>query len=224
MRIPARRLAAMACALALALPCVAFAATGTPAASSGDKAPAEKGATATGNATEGASQTEQATATEKTGPSEELLAWADGKECGSCHEAQLASTEDEELGASMHTLLKLACVDCHADDALIELHEKAKPDAKAPTKLKKSTLDYALCSTCHTPEALSKIGAESTALTDSEGTVVNPHEVPDVKDHKKIQCQSCHKMHSASKPASTAPTLCQDCHHEDVYECYTCHS
>ena len=208
-------IAALSCALALALPCAAFAAT-----AAADKA-TDKADTQTQQAANKAGQQDEAQAA---GPSDELLAWADETDCTSCHEVPAKSLDDETRAASLHTALGLGCTDCHADDALIDIHGKMKPNAKVPTKLKKSDLSVKTCATCHPSEALAEATADCSALTDSEGTVVNPHDIPDVKEHKDISCQSCHKMHAESKPASLAPTLCQDCHHEDVYECYTCHS
>ncbi len=208
-------IAALSCALAFALPCAAFAATAT-----ADKA-TSKADTQTQQATDKDGQQNEA---QEAGPSDELLAWAGEMDCTSCHEVPAKSLDDEACAASLHTALGLGCTDCHADDALIDIHDKMKPNAKAPTKLKKSALSVETCATCHPSEALVEATVDSSALTDSEGTVVNPHDIPDVKEHKNISCQSCHKMHAESKPASLAPTLCQDCHHEDVYECYTCHS
>lgn len=207
--------AALSCALAFALPCAAFAAT-----TAADKA-TSKADTQTQQAANKAEQQDEA---QTAGPSDELLAWADETDCASCHEVPAESLENETCAASLHTALGLGCTDCHADDALIDIHGKMKPNAKVPTKLKKSDLSVETCAACHSSEALVEATADSSALTDSEGTVVNPHDIPDVKEHKDISCQSCHKMHAESKPASMAPTLCQDCHHEDVYECYTCHS
>lgn len=37
-------------------------------------------------------------------------------------------------------------------------------------------------------------------------------------------CMSCHKMHSDKSVEKVAADKCTDCHHENVYECYTCHS
>lgn len=207
--------AALSCALALALPCAAFATTAT-----ADKATNK----ADTQAQQAVNKAEQQGEAQKAGPSDELLAWADETDCTSCHEVPAKSLENETCAASPHTALGLGCTDCHADDVLIDIHSKMKPNAKVPTKLKKSDLSVETCTTCHPSEALVEATAGSSALTDSEGTVVNPHDIPDVKEHKDISCQSCHKMHAESKPASLAPTLCQDCHHEDVYECYTCHS
>lgn len=212
MHIQVRRaIAALSCALALALPCAAFAATTT----------ADKATSKADTPTQQATNKDKA---QKAGPSDELLAWAGEMDCTSCHEVPAKSLDDETCAAPLHTALGLGCTDCHADDALIGIHGKMKPNAKVPTKLKKSDLSVETCASCHPSEALVEATTDSSALTDSEGTVVNPHDIPDVKEHKDISCQSCHKMHAESKPASLAPTLCQDCHHEDVYECYTCHS
>ena len=65
-----------------------------------------------------------------------------------------------------------------------------------------------------------------TDLTDDEGTVVNPHDVPANADHEGagISCSSCHKVHTAEGAAQTAPTVCKNCHHHGVYECGTCHT
>ncbi len=35
---------------------------------------------------------------------------------------------------------------------------------------------------------------------------------------------SCHKMHSDKSVEKGAADKCTDCHHENVYECYTGHS
>lgn len=66
--------------------------------------------------------------------------------------------------------------------------------------------------------------ASSEVLTDAEGTVVNPHDVPVNKSHDALVCIDCHKLHDAEPdPAKTAGKKCVSCHHDNVYECYTCH-
>jgi len=215
---------ALACALALALPCAAFAA----GASAGGDAKQE---------TDGA----KAQAAEEMGPSDELLAWAQDNDCASCHVDEAASFEaaEEEVDedeakedegekkvapAELHAPFKLACIDCHADDVLIERHEGVTEESKTPTRLKKSEVPLASCETCHPAKVLVKATAESTALTDADGTVVNPHDVPAIKEHEEIVCDSCHKMHKDTSPKNRAAELCVGCHHDDVYECYTCHA
>lgn len=219
--------AALACALVLGLPCVAVAAN-APASSADTKAAAEKPA----DTKDAAAQKADASKTSKgaddaaapaAGPSDELVAWAEGMACEACHADQAASVEDEACTMAVHAPLELDCVACHADDALMDVHAKAKADAKLPTKLKKTKVADG-CATCHATEALIEATADSEALTDSEGTVVNPHDLPAVKDHKSFTCDACHKMHTSDSPANRAATQCVSCHHEDVYECYTCHS
>ena len=60
-------------------------------------------------------------------------------------------------------------------------------------------------------------------LTDANGTVVNPHALPENEDHTTIDCGSCHSMHSDDTIEDTAKKACKGCHHMDVYECNTCH-
>lgn len=157
-------------------------------------------------------------------PSEKLLAWAKDAQCASCHDATAESFENKACLASTHAALDENCVTCHADDELIEIHADAKPNAKLPTKLKKSEVPAAACSTCHQPDALIKATSSSKVLEDADGTVVNPHDLPDIKDHEDLSCDSCHKMHKSSSPKNVANELCISCHHEDIYECYTCHA
>ncbi len=67
--------------------------------------------------------------------------------------------------------------------------------------------------------------ADSEVLTDSEGTVVNPHDLPDSMNHNKIACVDCHKIHDTEADlAKTASKKCTSCHHQNIYECYTCHA
>ena len=61
-------------------------------------------------------------------------------------------------------------------------------------------------------------------LTDMNGTIVNPHALPESADHAEVSCVSCHQMHAAGSIEKKAQRACASCHHADVYECYTCHS
>lgn len=117
----------------------------------------------------------------------------------------------------------LACVACHDDEQLAELHEGATVDDKMPKKLKKTEVSEELCLTCHDSEQLAEATADRTILTDDDGTVVNPHDLPDVSDHDPITCISCHVVHGDETVEETAPAKCLSCHHENVYECGTCH-
>ena len=81
------------------------------------------------------------------------------------------------------------------------------------------------CAPCHATEDLIAATAESVTLTDDNGTVVNPHDLPAVADHEGVLCSTCHKGHELSESiARTAQRACISCHHAYVYSCYTCHS
>lgn len=81
------------------------------------------------------------------------------------------------------------------------------------------------CMSCHALEDIQAATADSTVLTDTNGTVVNPHDLPAIDDHAGITCASCHKSHEVSESTEkSAKRTCASCHHADVYECYTCHA
>jgi hypothetical protein len=60
-------------------------------------------------------------------------------------------------------------------------------------------------------------------LTDENGTTVNPHNLPVNKSHNTITCATCHDMHNDETLEETAKNACIQCHHDNVYECFTCH-
>lgn len=118
------------------------------------------------------------------------------------------------------------CAVCHADEKLGELHDGVAADDKMPKKLKKTKVDAEICLVCHESyDALAEKTADSQALVDDNGTVVNPHALPDVTDHEPISCVDCHTVHKdADKPVTEkAKDKCLSCHHENVFECGTCH-
>ena len=81
------------------------------------------------------------------------------------------------------------------------------------------------CTPCHATEDLVAATAECTALTDNNGTVVNPHDLPAVADHEGLACSSCHKKHDIGTGIDkTAQRSCVSCHHAYVYDCFTCHA
>lgn len=71
--------------------------------------------------------------------------------------------------------------------------------------------------------ALIAATAGCTVLTDEKGTKVNPHDLPPVEDHATVNCIDCHKGHSDDTLEDSATKACTLCHHENVFECYTCH-
>ena len=94
-----------------------------------------------------------------------------------------------------------------------------------PKKLKKTSVEAETCQAagCHdlSKDEMLALTADVTELTDSEGTMVNPHDViGKTEGHADILCSDCHNMHKAkTNPADT----CVSCHHAGVYECNTCH-
>ena len=143
---------------------------------------------------------------------------------------EAAATEEADGTAPCTNYIAIhsafGCATCHADQKLGDLHDGATPDAKMPKKLKKTEVDDEVCLNCHESyEALAEKSTGSQALVDDNGTVVNPHALPDVADHGPIGCVDCHTVHKdADKPVTEkAKDKCLSCHHENVFECGTCH-
>lgn len=151
-------------------------------------------------------------------------AWTPDSDCATCHNQEL----DHSFSGEKSGHASMSCVDCHADNAgLKEVHEKASGPSDA-RKLKKTAIDDTTCFTCHDSyEKLAEKTADIDALTDSKGTTVNPHTILTehnaAAQHNDVTCASCHNAHNNDNPTEVADVLCETCHHEDVYECYTCH-
>ena len=97
-------------------------------------------------------------------------------------------------------------------------------DTDGAKKLKKTSVGDDVCLSCHANDYTAEATADVTALVDSNGTTVNPHDLPATSKHEQnITCSSCHDMHSDSSVEETATSLCLSCHHKNVYECNTCH-
>lgn len=127
--------------------------------------------------------------------------------------------------AQMHVQdLGLTCVSCHEDtDGLAKGHAKLN-SGKEAKRLKKSEVSNEVCLSCHNQDDLAEATKGCTVLTDKNGTVVNPHALPDVADHDGITCTSCHAVHGTEDGvAAQAYATCTNCHHAEVFECNTCH-
>jgi len=165
---------------------------------------------------------------QNTGPGIQLAAWTIDVECTECHAYEVASmTDTTTVYAPHYSWENLVCTDCHNDDdgSLTKAHADYATAAE-PTRLTYSRVDKSSCFNdgCHNAESLAESAKDSTALTDKNGTVVNPHDLPQVTAHASIVCGSCHKLHEPNEDTGkTASDLCVGCHHEDVYECNTCH-
>lgn len=152
------------------------------------------------------------------------VAWSAEGDCSTCHSKQAESQADAACLASKHADQK--CVQCHTDTGALETaHAAATAGDAIPSALKQTSVDTeAVCQSCHTIEELVAATAASTALTDENGTVVNPHALPENADHAEIDCASCHKVHSSTAAEKSAQRTCSSCHHANVYECGTCHA
>lgn len=117
------------------------------------------------------------------------------------------------------------CLSCHTDEAtLATVHEGVTADKKIPKRLKQTSVGADTCLACHKQEDIREATANSEVLTDDHGTVVNPHDVMELTaSHEGLACASCHNPHNDASIAEAAQQTCQGCHHENVYECGTCH-
>lgn len=157
----------------------------------------------------------------------ETSAWSTDSDCIQCHSVEASSLADASCLASTHQKEGSGCIDCHTDEpGLALVHEKASVSETAPKKLKKTEVDESTCIACH--GAYEDIAAATLdkLVTDSKGTAVNPHEAPSLTDGHEgnITCTSCHSMHKTANATDDAHATCLNCHHEDVFECGTCHS
>ncbi len=119
----------------------------------------------------------------------------------------------------------LPCTSCHNDEeALEKVHDGVTADDRMPKRLRKAKIGEELCLSCHgSYEELAAATEESQMLVDGVGKAVNPHDLPDVEDHQKIDCLDCHSMHKEQSSMDTAMNTCIGCHHTGTFECGTCH-
>lgn len=160
----------------------------------------------------------------KTMASDQAFTWADDADCSLCHAAQSSSLTDSTCQiAANHAGLE--CVQCHADDdELVAVHDGlALAETKGAKKLSRTEVNEDACVACHADAGTSEAAVNSVALTDDRGTIVNPHDLPESESHDTLTCGSCHAMHDKKPLEETASEACAQCHHQDVYECYTCH-
>lgn len=181
-----------------------------------------KNASESRNARAGKASSDTKKATAKTVP-EGNFEFSEDADCAVCHTMEGDSMTDDAMPASNHEVLK--CTTCHSDvEGLEEVHEDVVYGDKTSKRLKKTSVDVEGCETCHGGlEELAEKTTDSIALTDKNGTVVNPHALPENEDHESVDCASCHSMHKDKAVEDTAKKACKGCHHTDVYECNTCH-
>jgi hypothetical protein len=151
--------------------------------------------------------------------------WSEDSDCGVCHSAEAHSFESSTTAASFHA--SKTCVDCHNEvGTLATIHEGTTPTDLMPKRLKRTVVKEEVCLECHVRSSLAQDSAASNALTDSVGTVVNPHQLPQTASgiHEEIVCADCHELHNDETGLEkSAKDYCLSCHHADVFVCYTCH-
>lgn len=154
----------------------------------------------------------------------EMVAWSPESDCAQCHVDETTSVADPATGAGFHSTQNLQCVTCHADASMSDVHADYA-SGKVPSELHDTAVssDTCLSSGCHDREDLKQRTAETTVLTDSKGTTVNPHDLPENEDHESVTCVMCHEMHTGESVQEVAPAKCLGCHHKGTYECGTCH-
>lgn len=135
--------------------------------------------------------------------------------------------DDSACLAATHAAEGSTCDTCHTDESgLTKAHENATPDEakKRATKLRSTTIDESACFSCHgSYDELAAKTADLALLTDTDGTTVNPHAIPENDDHADTDCASCHVMHTSEPAEESASEYCESCHHAGVYSCHTCH-
>lgn len=148
------------------------------------------------------------------------VAWTIDSDCTVCH---LANQIEEDGTHGAHS--PLACNTCHeASGEMEKVHEKATMVEEADVKrLRKTTVAKDACLSCHAEDYAPEKTSKVTALTDTTGTTVNPHDLPDGEQHEEIVCADCHSMHGDETAEEKAPQVCLGCHHQNEYTCHTCH-
>lgn len=153
--------------------------------------------------------------------------WTMDSDCSMCHTTEAESETDAACPqGTAHKAEGVTCAQCHtAESELSTAHADVKFGDKPASKPTMVTVDPATCESCHgTLEDVAAKTADSTALTDDNGTTVNPHERPAGQKHEEnpATCTDCHNNHSKDL-TKDAKKYCAQCHHRGVYECGTCH-
>lgn len=147
--------------------------------------------------------------------------WAKGLDCAECHAKE--DSPKTETFSKTHAATAADCALCHDDARLASVHEKVEKGDKVPKRLKKTGVANEVCLQCHQEESLTAATEDCAVLTDANGLVVNPHQLPENDDHAQTTCVDCHKAHKADELDRLAADYCVGCHHENIYECDTCH-
>ncbi|MDR2586738.1 MAG: cytochrome c3 family protein, partial [Coriobacteriales bacterium] len=146
-----------------------------------------------------------------------VVEWSMDSDCATCHTAE-STAQDPTAPALYHEEQEgVACVTCHTADEseLATVHEGVVATGTMPTRLKKTKVTDEACLSCHDTAELVTVTQASTVLTDDEGLVVNPHDLPENSSHVNLTCTNCHKQHQPkAEIAKNAMATCTNCHHE----------
>lgn len=170
---------------------------------------------------------ELASSGETDAESADTFEWTAESDCTMCHSTQAASMEDGSCIAANHA--SVACLTCHdATEDLQKAHKKVEAtDTDGTDELDRTSVGDEPCLSCHgSYEELATLTADYTELVDRQGKVVNPHDSPHVGQEEKVTCAACHKMHDEDGLANSGEVgrkACYSCHHDQVFECNTCH-
>ncbi|MDR1358570.1 MAG: cytochrome c3 family protein [Coriobacteriales bacterium] len=158
----------------------------------------------------------------------EPVNWTMQSECATCHISEAESMTDMECPQAYAHQNEASCVDCHTDEPLLATVHADLTYADASHPASKPTVESVpeqSCVSCHgTLDDMALITAESTALKDDQGTIVNPHARPAGQTHAQnpATCTDCHNNHSKNL-SKDAMKYCASCHHRGVFACGTCH-
>jgi cytochrome c553 len=156
---------------------------------------------------------------------DQAFTWQANSDCAVCH-----TVEGDSLSNSVRPQAvahaSQDCGGCHTDEAvLLQAHDGVGYSSKMPKKAKLETVHEQTCIACHGDlSTMAQKTTASTALSDSNGLSVNPHERPEGATHAEnpATCTDCHKVHSEDLP-NDAMKYCAQCHHRGVFQCGTCH-
>lgn len=152
--------------------------------------------------------------------------WTMESDCASCHTTEAESEDDPQCVQAVAHKGQATCIQCHTDEPVLSTaHEGITFGDKPASKPTVETVPEQTCVDCHgTLAEMAVITAGSTALTDSNGTTVNPHERPAGQTHEEnpATCTDCHNNHSKNLEKD-AMKYCATCHHRGVFTCGNCH-
>lgn len=157
----------------------------------------------------------------ETGAQIDMAGWSMDLDCATCHSEERESAEASDCLASIHA--SSDCSSCHSnEDSLVATHQAAKSADASKVKRLKEPVSEEACFVCHGSwDELAEKTSSSEALKDKAGRVVNPHNVPMPEGHTfELTCTTCHTVHEAGDEPGA---YCKTCHHEDLFECGTCH-